>query len=367
MDNKDIIGENLKRRRLILGLDQSQLAELADISRMAYVKIEAGKSMPQEETLDRLSKALHISVFELFEKAEKPEAVLFRTRKTQTAREVACQNQTIQDAYNWLKNYTFLMDAAGRRVCGGGIVDFQRKPSESIRDFALSVRKSVLAKCNESSLNDLPGVLESLGVKLLFTQFLTNKCFGFSFGIKDGGPAIVVNTGFGISAERQLFTLVHELGHLLLHKNAYASDAGEENANQEKEADEFAAEFLMPHEAFKNAWEAREGMLWFDRILAVKQIFKVSYKTVLHRLQEGGSKKPVHVWFKNSYERRFGRELLQTIEPCPSQIVFAPGGYLSLAREAFFKGEISESKLAELLGISLLDARQRVIDWSRSA
>ena len=367
MDYKNTLAENLKRRRLILGLDQSQLAELADISRMAYVKIESSKSMPQEETLDRLSKALHISVFELFEKTETPETLLFRTRKTQTARESACQNQTIQNACKWLKDYVFLMNAAGKRSSANSIIGFQRKPCESIRDFALSVRKSVLAKCHESSLNDLSGVLESLGVKLLFTPFLTSKCFGFSFGIKDGGPAIIVNTGFGIPAERQLFTLIHELGHLLLHKDAYGVDAGDESPKQEKEADEFAAEFLMPHEAFKNAWETRDGMLWFDRILAVKQIFKVSYKTVLHRLQEDGSKKPVHAWFQNGYERRFGRMLLQTIEPCPSQIVFAPGGYVSMAREAFFMGEISESKLAELLGVSLSDTRKRIVDWNRSA
>lgn len=63
--------------------------------------------------------------------------------------------------------------------------------------------------------------------------------FGLSVGVVDGGPAIIVNDDSGIAIERQIFTMAHELGHLLLH----GMDGDDTKA--EREADVLAAEVLL--------------------------------------------------------------------------------------------------------------------------
>lgn len=56
----------------------------------------------------------------------------------------------------------------------------------------------------------------------------------------------MVNTWERSSVERWIFTAAHELGHLLLHFEDYGQGIKEEDKAHEREADAFAAEFLMP-------------------------------------------------------------------------------------------------------------------------
>lgn len=52
------------------------------------------------------------------------------------------------------------------------------------------------------------------------------------------------------SEARQLFTLAHELGHLLLHRDHFIDGSGEfsSNGTQERDANQFAGYFLVPQE-----------------------------------------------------------------------------------------------------------------------
>ncbi|AMO55609.1 ImmA/IrrE family metallo-endopeptidase [Endozoicomonas montiporae] len=69
------------------------------------------------------------------------------------------------------------------------------------------------------------------------------------------------------SARRQLFTLAHELGHIVLHFDPTNPDQnfvdyrtpGPKNT-REKEADMFAAELLMPEQHFINSWAHWSGI-----------------------------------------------------------------------------------------------------------
>jgi len=264
-------------------------------------------------------------------------------------------------ACRWLENYQFLQEVAGGAATNlpGWML---KKKSETLENFAGRIRNGLLQK--EDPVDDLPRLLESHGIKVRFMPFETGKCFGFSFGNSDGGPALVINTGGGIPKERQLFSLVHELGHLLLHLSGDIGEETEKEKKMEQEADEFAAAFLIPRDAFLSCWNAREDLYWFERIIAVKRIFKVSYKTVLRILDDNGKKQIVYTWFRQGYKKRYGRELPATVEPCPAEITFATGNYTALARRAFETGTVTESRLAELLDETHAQTRERIKDWS---
>jgi Zn-dependent peptidase ImmA (M78 family) len=78
-------------------------------------------------------------------------------------------------------------------------------------------------------------------------------------------------------ADRERFTLAHELGHLVMHTTTISEDA-------EHEADEFAAEFLMP------AAEIRAQLRGIDlgTAYSLKLAWKVSMGALIRRARDLG-------------------------------------------------------------------------------
>ncbi|HLK69434.1 MAG TPA: XRE family transcriptional regulator [Bryobacteraceae bacterium] len=81
-------------------------------------------------------------------------------------------------------------------------------------------------------------LLEDAGAIVIRFDFETAKMFGLSEWIPPAPPIFFLNDHPEISADRDRFTLAHELGHVILHSLP--------NPNMENEANRFAAEFLMP-------------------------------------------------------------------------------------------------------------------------
>ncbi|MGL4525084.1 MAG: ImmA/IrrE family metallo-endopeptidase [Spirochaetia bacterium] len=93
--------------------------------------------------------------------------------------------------------------------------------------------------------------LEELGI-LVFSSPYSNGWQGFAISY-DTYPIIFFNSGF--STGRSLFTIAHELGHLILHRGDNVLDQeltsfSNDLAKEEVEANRFAAHFLMPEDDF---------------------------------------------------------------------------------------------------------------------
>ena len=58
----------IKQRRIALGLDQKDLAELLDCDNSTVCKWETGAALPQASKLPALAAALHCTIDDLFEK-----------------------------------------------------------------------------------------------------------------------------------------------------------------------------------------------------------------------------------------------------------------------------------------------------------
>lgn len=87
---------------------------------------------------------------------------------------------------------------------------------------------------------------------------------------------------------KKVFTLAHELGHYFLHQEKGLDVLYREKHKRgekddiEKEADDFAAELLMPAEAIRFYWPVAEG------IQQLADIFSVSYVAMKNRLHSLG-------------------------------------------------------------------------------
>lgn len=372
-----ILALNLRRLRDEKGLTQGQVAEKTGISRVAYRSIETGAAEPRSGTLTNLAAALGVKIPDLMVEVRPLERVRFR-QKRMTSRE-----QVLVGVSRWLEAYTELETLLGQRkpfVFAKAKASAGASGLDRAKALAEAARK-VVDLCPKDCIRDVCELLEDNGVKVYPVSIANGGFFGLSVAQGDGGPAVVVNTWERISVERWIFTAAHELGHLLLHLDAYSVDSRDENKTEEKEADVFAAYFLMPADVFAEAWQECRGLSFMERVLKVKRLFRVSYRTVLHRVQDttplGGA-----VWarFQSEYRDRYGRTLSIKEEPQGLKPAMAEphsahepdrlsphefnGDRLKLlVRMAIEKETITLGRGAEILGLDLLEMRKLAASW----
>jgi Zn-dependent peptidase ImmA (M78 family)/DNA-binding XRE family transcriptional regulator len=364
---KRIVSMNIKRLRSIRGLSQSDVAVKASLSRAAYLNIENGKSEPKSSTLLNIAGALNVDIQELFYQPKSFQSLRFRIGKTHTKKDENAREYDISKFSRWLDQYDFLENK------------LKNKPDYRLRniktgnsvDTAETVRKKLKLDAKEPVI-DLCNLLEDAGIKMYLYKSQLKKSFGMSLGEKDGGPVIAVNVSASVTIERQIFTAAHELGHLILHKDSFQAKIFEENEREELEADEFASYFLMPHEGFLRKWDETSGLHWLERVIQVKRIYRVSYRTVLRRLVDiGRADSSIFMKFAVEYNKNFGHDLKNHYEPDALEepdallkIDFMADRLNRLVREAYEKEIITMSKAAEILQVPLIKMREIVNSWS---
>lgn len=377
------IGENVKRWRNMKGLSQTKVAERAGLSRAAYQKIENGTSIPRTTTLQSIAKALDVRLSDLVRPVSIPRDVRFRAQKKMIRREnVLVEVGLLLDDLNELEQMTGKQAPYRFRGLAEELAYVERG-----RDRALLAAQRVREKLGlspEESIRDVGGLVEAAGVKLLLIRLASQGFFGLSVSAGSGGPAIAVNVWERISVERWVFTTAHELGHLLLHLDTYDVDEVEEDPEEENEASVFASHFLMPEAVFSREWEEARGLPLVDRVLKMKRMFHVSYRTVLFRLIENGTfDERLWPYFHTAYRNKTGKSLalvdelaalsadfflrssaLASEEPERlSRADFMPDRKHALVRQALEDGIISLGRAAELLRIELAQMRQLVAGW----
>lgn len=379
----EAIAANLRRLRAAKGITQQQAAEAAGISKGAYRNIESRKSVPRVDTLHRLAEALGVRIQELVTPAPELRGVRFRSFKKLRTRE-----EILVAVGRWLADFNQLEELLGAEVpyalARGNGAATGRRTTPSPQQAAARARERMGLEPGEP-VRDICGLLEARGIKVYPLTVASDAFFGLSVGPADGGPAIAVNTWERISVERWIFTTAHELGHLLLHLEDYDVDQRDEEEKQEKEANLFASYFLMPEEVFAKEWAETYGMAFVDRVLKVKRIFRVSYRTVLYRLSESLPAPDIWRRFQADYRRRSGRTLLKRDEPEAlaadafrasfpedrragepedlSPLDFVEDRLSLLVRKAVEGEEITLSRGAEILGLSLEEMRQLASSW----
>lgn len=151
-------------------------------------------------------------------------------------------------------------------------------------------------KCKVSryGIIDLFKECERCGYKLIRYPLGENADLGFVLK-KDNDIIIFTNTSNRLS--REIFTLAHEIGHIILHQNMnmhFVDDkttiAGRCNDENEQEANYFAACLLMPSEEVNRFLDLElsnfrdDGLSAMD-IARMMSEFNVSFEMVLNRLE----------------------------------------------------------------------------------
>ncbi len=380
--NGNAISLNLRRLRQAKKCSQEALAELSGLSKAAYKNIESGKSEPRVSSLQAIAMALEVSIQKLVEPVRVLRHVRFRSNRRMRSRE-----QILVDVGRWLSDFGDIEEILDDRMAYKlGDIRRQLKSRKNRGEVAASLARQTLGLDAEEPVRDICGLLESGGIKVGEQKVASHDFFGLSIAASDGGPAVVVNTWDRIPVERWIFTAAHELGHLILHLSDYDVNETSEEKKHEEQANAFAAAFLMPEASFQKEWNETYGLAFVDRVLKVKRIFRVSYRTVLHRLA-ASYRGPGNIWlrFQMDYKRRFGRTLLRADEPDAlaedafrasfpedssagepdklSPIDFIQDRLSGLVRKAIEQEKISLGRGAEVLGLSLQEMRDLTASW----
>ena len=129
----------------------------------------------------------------------------------------------------------------------------------------------------------------------------------------------------------------------------------------------------MPEKGFNSEWDETSGLLFIDRVMKIKSIFKVSYKTVLNRLIRNGDV-DASIWslspglFAAQYNKNltfkdeaFGNES----EPFGlKSFNFSTDRLSRLVRMAVETNQISVSRAAEILNLTSEQMMAMASDWA---
>ncbi len=228
--------------------------------------------------------------------------------------------------------------------------------AEKVRmQFGIKGFPSRVSFTKEAALDEWIKILENNGILVFQISITMNKEIrGFSL-IDEDAPAIVLRRSDETSAK--IFTLFHELAHLLLREGGICDL--ESDVSHERFCNHFAGAFLVPkdkllnHSIVKTNVRVRE---WPENFLrGIAQDFCVSKEVILRRLwildlttREYYLKK--HKEWKSKYKKPFGRKDKKTeIKICLQE---RGKKYTSMVFDAYEHKKIDEMRVADYLGVT---------------
>lgn len=257
--------------RIARGLSQDEIATMLGISQAVYSKGESGVSAFTPERVQQIAEKLDLPV-EYFtaDRAAGAEARIFHRKRAslpvKADRRIRAEAALLQAQYSSL---------LGTDRPDLSLVRMEPSDDGSLdpRDIAEKVRADW--GLGDGPIGNLVDVLEKNGVIVVQHDMKALRIDAVATWPRAGVPVVLLATH--ASADRQRFTLAHELGHAVMHDRP--------RDNQEREADEFASEFLMPARTI--APELKQ--LSMASLVRLKERWGVSMQALARRARDLGS------------------------------------------------------------------------------
>lgn len=348
------------------GLSQTDLGNKVGVTRQTIAVWEKGDRMPSIGQLAAIAQALGVPLEVFFEQNAEEPTLLFR----------ADEAGVLTPALRALVLKRALAYAEIEREIGEVAVSPPQMPVEAydphaVERYAGEVRDFLGVE--HAPLGDVIARLEERGLKVLLTP-LPAHVSGFSAYTESLGAVIIINENHPV--ERQFFTALHELAHLICHRQDFLHPEKAVAAGlREKLANHLAGAVLLPREvlerelhAFRNHW-IPEAML-----LDLKLRYSVSMRTVLIRAEQVGiiSRKQCGQQI-GVLNKRFGkdkeplelrREFYNPDFKDDQSQVLPKSRLERLVFQALSLGVVSASRAAEVLGVPIEYIRKRAALWS---
>ncbi len=346
-----LFAEKLQSARRMNGYSLQELADKLErrISRQALHRYEKGEVIPDSKMLHELSVALRVKQDYFFRTTQIELGPLeFRKLKKLPGKE---QSKITEYARDILSRYLELEEI----LCiksqfqnplekVGAISSF-----EDIEKAAAKVRHAW--KLGVDPISNAIELLENNYIKVV--EIESEDAFdGMQTRVNNDIPVIVINKSRMKSPDRIRFTVLHELGHLLLPLNNLLEK------EKEKYCHQFAAALLFPKETIVRELGAVRKKLSIQELGALKQQYGISIQAIVFRSGDLGI-------ISGSYVKQFmflmAHNQWRVVEPIQYHGVERSNRFRQLIFRALAEELISISKAAALSNQSLIDFRKQIL------
>lgn len=274
---KEIISQKIKNARALKGFSQQELADMIGVSKQMISKYEKGESIPASSNLLKLGKALKVKIDYFFKPSKIELGVLnFRKKSSFSNKKQESLEQLIK--LN-LENYLEVEDLLQ--------IDYSFKNSignEKVNCID-DIEKIVFLLRNEweiglDPIHNIIQLLEDKEIKVVELFDVDDSFDGLATFVNDKFPVVVVNGNFPV--ERKRFTLLHELGHLLLNLPECNLKDEENYCNK------FASEFLFPKKLVIKEFGIKRDLISLNELIEVQKKYGISIQAIVYRLVDAG-------------------------------------------------------------------------------
>jgi len=286
MEMSDFRPERLQAARTLLNVTQTQLADQAEVKQSLISMIESHQRPFTPELAKRFAAELNLPI-EFFKARPRnipADSLMFRKHKTASA---SLTQQTRAHFQEALRVTEDLIHETGYPTPRLPIVQDEEGELtvERIEAIAALTRQALRLDL-VAPIPNVTRALERVGIVVVplilagaddAAEQITPGHFGVSFWSGPGAPGLVAYFP-GSSADRDRFTLAHELGHAVLHSHRQSSDA-------EGEANRFAGAFLVP---IPRARELLNESTTLRSLAMIKSEFGVSIQALVMRGTQAG-------------------------------------------------------------------------------
>lgn len=333
-----IIANRIKSARRLKGLSLQNVADELGVTKQMISKYENGISIPSSSKFLILSKLFNQKIDYFFRSFQiELGEVNFRKKSSFSAKK---QNSLKEQIKINLENYLWIEDILAIDYSFNNIIAQQEiKSISDIEDVVLKLRMSW--DIGIDPIHNIIQLLEDKEIKIIELYDVDDKFDGLATYIDNKFPVIVVNGKFPV--ERKRFTLLHELGHLLLN----LPDC--ELSKEEKFCNSFASELLLPKHLIIKEFGNKRKHVSFTELVSIQKKYGISIPAIIFRLVESGVlPKEYH---KQFYKKiNFNPSLKKTINHSRFETPEKPSRFKQLVYRALAQEDISISKASSLLG-----------------
>ncbi len=276
MLRSDYNNETIKLVREYLGLSQSAFAKEFKTSQSVLSNIEKGEKQLEDTLVNQLDSLFSEEFFKL--EVITPIQKLYYRKFASTSKNLITSFEARLS----------LMVMTIEKLLDEISVPENKVPNIDLEDFNYDyeyLANEIRIKFGNlrGPINDIVSLLEKNGVIIHFFEFDFIKSDNHKFdGVStyvSGVPVIFVNNK--IPNSRKVFTIAHELGHLILHFDSIIPPS----RDIEDEANKFASAFLAP---LNEVFRIFRGFN-LDKLFYLKNEWKMSAAAILYRAKEIGS------------------------------------------------------------------------------
>lgn len=345
MDMKETFATRLRSQRIMKGYSFRELSEAMGnvVSAQTLANYESKATFPDSDVMSILLRTLGISYDDIFRPLRiQPDNVEFSFRKKQSLGKKADESIrriAIDKAEKYLEIEDVLNVRSNRLPDLGSVVVEDLAAAENAAHIFRE-----LMKLGDDPIPNVFILLEKMGIKV-FPMSLDERFDALNFSY-DGECFVMVNTKLDTN-ERIRFTLLHEVGHILMN----IPDSVNEKI-VEKLCHRFASNVLLPPVALKERLGQKRVGIAPKELAFIQSEYGISVHAIMLSAKEQGiiTEGNLTSFYKKANALPEFKEFVSKSRFCQEE---AESGFESMVYRALASEMITVSKAAYLLGDSV--------------